>query len=469
MTDPADLGVIEASALLHRRELGAVELAQACLDRIGTRDGNHTFNGDPASVNAWIRVYEEDAFAAAARADERLADGGAPPMCGIPVGLKDLYAVAGKPLTASSRLLVETPERSCDVWLRLEAAGAVLLGHTHTHEFAAGGTTDQVGNPWALDRSSGGSSGGSGAALAACTVPVATGTDTAGSLRIPSALSGVSTIKPTRGHVSLRGIVPLSPGLDHAGPMARSVADCALVLAAMAGPDGGRSTTALLRPAPEQPGSRSLAGVRLAVSPRVGALESDVAEGFDRAIEACRRLGAAIVAPIADVPALDVLDDYMTVLLADMLAYHRRFDGSRDLYRPSIREFIELAETSHAHAEEYVAAEMRRREVTAHWSDRLAAERVTALLEPTVPVTAPLRGSGYDHALSDFDLISLTHYWSWTGFPVVALPSGVGAQTGLPVGVSLVGAPGSDWELLALGAALQDELGVPSPSPRTLS
>ena len=469
MTDPADLGVTEASALLARRELSSVELTQACLDRIAARDGEHTFDGDPASVNAWIRVYDEDARAAAARADERLARGDAPPLCGIPVGLKDLYAVAGKPLTASSRLLVETPSRSCDVWLRLEAAGAVLLGHTHTHEFAAGGTTDQTGNPWDLERSAGGSSGGSGAALASNTVPVATGTDTAGSLRIPSALSGVSTIKPTRGHVSLRGIVPLSPSLDHAGPMARSVADCALVLAAMTGPDGGRSTTALLRPAPERPASRSLAGVRLAVSPRVGALEPDVAQGFDRAIDACRRLGAAIVAPIADVPSLDVGDDYMTVLLADLLAYHRRFDGSRDLYRPSIRGFVELAEVSNAHAEEYVAATMRRREVSARWSDRLAAEHVTALLEPTVPVTAPLRGSGYDVALSDYDLISLTHYWNWTGFPVVALPSGVGAQSGLPVGVSLVGAPGSDWELLALGAALQDELGVPSPPPITLS
>jgi aspartyl-tRNA(Asn)/glutamyl-tRNA(Gln) amidotransferase subunit A len=469
MTDPADLGVTEASALLARRELSSVELTQACLDRIAARDGEHTFDGDPASVNAWIRVYDEDARAAAARADERLAQGDAPPLCGIPVGLKDLYAVAGKPLTASSRLLVETPSRSCDVWLRLEAAGAVLLGHTHTHEFAAGGTTDQTGNPWDLERSSGGSSGGSAAALASNTVPVATGTDTAGSLRIPSALSGVSTIKPTRGHVSLRGIVPLSPSLDHAGPMARSVADCALVLAAMTGPDGGRSTTALLRPAPERPASRSLAGVRLAVSPRVGALEPDVAQGFDRAIDACRRLGAAIVAPIADVPSLDVGDDYMTVLLADLLAYHRRFDGSRDLYRPSIRGFVELAELSNAHGEEYVAATMRRREVSAHWSDRLAAEHVTALLEPTVPVTAPLRGSGYDVALSDYDLISLTHYWNWTGFPVVALPSGVGAQSGLPVGVSLVGAPGSDWELLALGAALQDELGVPSPPPITLS
>ena len=464
MGDPADLGVVEASALLVRRELGAVELARACLDRIRERDGNHSRNGDPASVNAWIRVYEEDALAAAARAEERLAVGDVPPLCGIPIGLKDLYGVAGKPLTASSLLLDERPERSCETWERLEAAGAVLLGHTHTHEFAAGGTTDQVGNPWALDRSSGGSSGGSAAALAALTVPVATGTDTAGSLRIPAALSGLSTIKPTRGHVSLRGVVPLSTSLDHAGPMARSVADCAVVLATMAGPDGGRAGTALAARPPERVEPRPLAGVRLAVSPRVGELDPDVAAGFDAALDACRRLGADIVAPISDVPSLDVLDDYMTVFLPEMLAYHRRFDGSRELYRPSIREFIELAEESATHAEEYVAAMTRRRAVTARWVDRLAAERVTALLEPTVPVVAPLRGAGYDHALSDLDLISLTHYWNWTGFPVVALPSGVGAASGLPVSVSLVGAPGADWELLALGAALQEALGAPRPS-----
>ena len=158
----------------------------------------------------------------AARADVSLARGGAAALCGIPIGLKDLYGVAGKPLTASSLLLDEVPTESCDVWKRLEAAGMVLLGHTHTHEFAWGGTTDQVGNPWSLDRTAGGSSGGSAAALAARMVPAATGTDTAGSLRIPSALSGTSTIKPTRGLVSLRGVVPLSPGLDHGGPMART-------------------------------------------------------------------------------------------------------------------------------------------------------------------------------------------------------------------------------------------------------
>ena len=117
----------------------------------------------------------------------------------------------------------------------------ILLGHLHTHEFASGGITDQVGNPWDLRRTAGGSSGGSGAALAARMVPAATGTDTAGSLRIPSACCGTSTIKPTRGLVSTRGVVPLSWALDHAGPMARSLTDCRAMLAAMAGPDAGRS------------------------------------------------------------------------------------------------------------------------------------------------------------------------------------------------------------------------------------
>ncbi|HXR11954.1 MAG TPA: amidase family protein, partial [Gaiellaceae bacterium] len=153
MTEPADLGVVDAAELLARRALSSLELVEACLARIRERDGVHSHDGDPASVNAWVRVYEEDALAAASLADERLAGGDAPPLCGVPVGLKDLFAVAGKPLTASSLLLDEVPARDSDVWARLAGAGMVLLGHLHTHEFAAGGTTDQVGNPWALDRS----------------------------------------------------------------------------------------------------------------------------------------------------------------------------------------------------------------------------------------------------------------------------------------------------------------------------
>ena len=132
VTDPADLGVVEASGALDARRLSSRELVEACLSRIRERDGVHSHHGDPDSINAWARVYEEDALAAAARADERLAAGDARTLCGIPIGLKDLYAVAGKPLTASSRVMDEVPDRDCDAWANLSAAGMVLLGHLHT-------------------------------------------------------------------------------------------------------------------------------------------------------------------------------------------------------------------------------------------------------------------------------------------------------------------------------------------------
>ena len=468
------LGVGEAAALLVERKVTASELVAALLARIRERDGTHSHDGDPRSVNAWVRVYEEDALAAASRADERLSasgirrEGAPPALTGVPVGLKDLYGVAGKPVTASSRLLADVPTQDCDVWSRLRSAGMVLLGHLHTHEFAAGGTTDQVGNPWSLERSAGGSSGGSAAALAACMVPAATGTDTAGSLRIPSACSGTSTIKPTRGKVSLGGVVPLSWSLDHAGPMARSLDDCRLLLAAMTGPDRRRPESALQTPPAEPAARRSsqkpLAGVRLAVSPRLGIaeLDADVAAGFDLALDACRRLGAELVEPPPPGVPAEVGDDFVAVLTTEMLVYHRRFDDGRALYRPSIREWVEEGERRAVSGEAYVAAQERRREVTGVWAAWLAEQRLDALVEPTIPVVAPVRGDGYDHAGTDYALISLTHLWDWTGFPVAALPAGVG-QSGLPVGVSLIGPAGADWELLSLGVALQAELGVPEP------
>jgi aspartyl-tRNA(Asn)/glutamyl-tRNA(Gln) amidotransferase subunit A len=445
MDEPGDLGVLEASRLLAGRSLSAVELTDACLARIAERDGVHTHDGDPGSINAWVRVYEEDARAAAAAADERLAGGDAPPLCGIPIGLKDLYAVAGKPLTASSLVLDEIPTRSCDVWARLEAEGMVLLGHLHTHEFACGGTTDQVGNPWSLERSAGGSSGGSGAALASRQVPAATGTDTAGSLRIPSAECGTSTVKPTRGLLPLRGIVPLAPSFDHPGPMARAVGDCEPLLAALAGAEPPRERRPLRR---------------YAVSPRIAELDPDVADGFERALSA---LPGERVEPAPPPARLDVLDDFFDLVLTEMLVYHRRFDDRRNDYRYSNRARLEHAERRAMTAEEYVAAQTGREEDAAAWCDWLVEHEIDALVEPTLPIVAPVRGSGYDDPFGDLDDLSLTHYWDWTGFPVVALPSGVGSRSGLPTSVSLVGAPGADWDVLAWGAALQAELGTVSP------
>lgn len=466
MSDLTALGVVAASRVLARREASATELTAACLARIRELDGVHSHEGDPSSINAWARVYEEEAVAAAARADERLAAGGdLPPLLGIPLGLKDLYGVAGKPVTASSNLLADVPAEDCDVWRRLRGAGMVLLGHLHTHEFAAGGTTDQVGSPWDRARSAGGSSGGSAAALAARMVPAATGTDTAGSLRIPSACCGTSTIKPTRGRVSLRGVIPLSWSLDHAGPMARTLADCGLLLAAMEGPDAGRAESALHAGTGQGAVAGTLAGARIAVSPRVAGveLEADVAAGLDRALAACRELGATLVEPAPPAAGSDVGDDFLDVLTTDMLAYHRRFDDRRERYRPALREWVETGESRAVSGDAYAAAQARRREVTAAWARWLDEHRIAAVLEPTIPVVAPLRGDGYDHAGTDYALISLTHFWDWTGFPAAALPAGVGAESGLPVSVSLIGPAASDRELLAVGIELQELLGTPAP------
>src|SRR5262245_51072202 len=363
MTDPADLGVCEAAEALAGRTLSSRELTEACLARIAERDGTHSHDGDSGSINAWVRVYEEDALAAADRADERLAAGGAPPLCGVPIGVKERYAVAGKPLRASSGLLEEIPERDCDVSARLSEEGMVLLGHLHTHEFACGGTTDQVGNPWSLERSAGGSSGGSGAALASRQVPAATGTDTAGSLRIPSSECGTSTIKPTRGLLSLRGIVPLAPTFDHVGPMTRTVRDCEPLLAALAD----------VEPPPERRPLR-----RYTVSPRIADLDPDVAEGFERALAA---LPAERVEPPSPPARLDVLGEFFDIVLTEMLAYHRRFAHRRDEYRFSNRARLEHAEERAMTAEEYVACQAGRAEDTHAWRDWLAEHRLDAIVE----------------------------------------------------------------------------------------
>ena len=422
MPELNQLTVSDGLRLLGERQITSREWVADCLVAIEA-DGPPSFDGRPDAVNAWVRVYADEAMETAARADA--GSGGL--LRGVPVGLKDLYAVAGKPLTASSRAVSLMPSRSCDMWERLEAAGAVLIGHLHTHECAAGGSTDQVGNPWDPSRTAGGSSGGSGAALAARHVPLATGTDTAGSLRIPSALCGTCTIKPARGALPLRGIFPLSISLDHPGPMARTVEDCAIAMEALTGTRLESDTT--------------LRGARIAVSPRLGLVsaEPDVTDGFTRALEACRSLGAEVVEPPPPAATLDLGGDFIDVLATDMLGHHRHFGTDWSKLRRSTRELLEYADQRAMTGAEHAGTRWRRAELTAAWTDWFEEHRVDALIEPTVPITAPLRGHGYDHFFTEeaAAYIAFTHYWNWTGFPVVALPS-AGGRPGLPVGVSLV-------------------------------
>jgi aspartyl-tRNA(Asn)/glutamyl-tRNA(Gln) amidotransferase subunit A len=454
MADLTNLTVVEAAALLAERGVSSREFVDAHLQAIAA-DGEPTFDGRPDAINAFARVYEDDARAAADAADERLAAGGdVPPLTGIPVAMKDLYSVAGKPLTASSRAVDQHPDRDSDVWAAWRDAGAILVGHTHTHECAAGGSTDQVGNPWALDRTAGGSSGGSAAALAGELIPLATGSDTAGSLRIPAALAGVSTIKPTYGAISLRGVIPLSISLDHPGPMARTLDDCRVGLAAMT-----RS------PAP--PHTSSLKDARIALSPRIAVIESiddDVADGVQAAVAALQARGAEVIAdPPPPATELDLGLGFLALLATDMAGHHDRMKTDRALLRQSTRELLEWADERALTGAEHGDIGWQRAQARAAWIDWLDEHRIDAILEPTVPIVAPVRGAGYDTFFTQEagEYIAFTHTWNWTGLPVAALPAGTGARSGLPVGVSLIGGPGAEWTLLDLGAELQAELGVP--------
>jgi aspartyl-tRNA(Asn)/glutamyl-tRNA(Gln) amidotransferase subunit A len=469
MSDPADLGVLEAAEQLRSRQLSSAELTDACLNRIEERNGGQpTLDGAPDAVNAWVRLYPDIAREQARKADERRArEGDATPLLtGIPIGVKDLYAVEGLPLTASSRVLdadLRAPKDST-AWAALRANDMVLLGHTHTHEFAAGGTTDQVGNPHDLSLIAGGSSGGSAAALAARMTPVALGSDTCGSLRIPSACCGICAIKPTHGRISLDGIVPLAASLDHPGPMARTVADCAAVLQAMA---AGTAAVTPLLPPPADMGTLPLAagsgpspldGVTVALTdrPNQNQLDDEVARGYEEAARACERLGARVVELPA--PWEFAWDDLSSVLMTEVWAYHRAHADRLDHYREQLAEFVEAA-ANFTDGQAYLAAQMRRSEGIAVWERWFAEHGVDAVLEPTLPILPLKRGTGYDrgHPAGPGDpLIAFTALWDMTGMPVVSLP------VTWSVGMSLAAPRGHEARLTQIAIDLQEHaLGVP--------
>jgi aspartyl-tRNA(Asn)/glutamyl-tRNA(Gln) amidotransferase subunit A len=466
VTDPADLGVLEASSLLRGRTLSAAELTEACLARIEARNGGApTFEGAPEAINAWVRVYPELARRCARRADERLAAGDAPALCGIPLAIKDLYGMEGLPLTASSRVLEgNVAAADAEVWARLRGQGMVPLGHTHTHEFAAGGTTDQVGNPWALDRVVGGSSGGSAAALAAGMTPAALGSDTCGSLRIPSSCCGTSAIKPTHGLLSLDGIIPLAPTLDHPGPMARTIADCAALLAAMAA-GGAPVNPTVPPPAPlgelalgPSGGPRPLEGLTIALTDRTDQtpLDAEVAAALDTARRACELLGARVVWVPA--PWHFDWDDLSCLLLTDVWAYHAQHADRAQLYRPAIAEFVEVSQ-NFTNAAAYLAAQQRRAAGSAAWERWFAERGIDLVLEPTLPIVPYGRGPGYDrgHAGGPGDpMIALTAIWDLTGMPVAALP------VTWEAGISLIAPRGHEVRLVAAAIDLQ-ESALPAP------
>ncbi len=428
------LSVAEAGRLIRRRELSPVELTQACLERIERREGR---------INAFITVMGEEAMSVARGAESEIAGGSyRGPLHGIPVALKDIFGLAGARMTAGSRILAENvATEDSEATARLKAAGAVFLGKLNLHEFAFGatGVNPHFGparNPWDTERITGGSSSGSGAAVAGGECPAALGTDTGGSIRIPASLCGIVGLKPTYGRVSKRGVLPLSWSLDHIGPMTRTVEDAAIVLQSIAGHDAGDGSS-VEEPVPDY--NAALNGGLRAL--RVGVPREFFFENVDPEVEKSVRSAIGVLGDLGaivtevEAPLIAEIPGALTaMMLPEALSYHRKWMAERpDDYGDDVRYRLELG--SGYLAVHYVQAQRLRGIAVEAWRQDVFS-KVDLIATPTTPVTArPI--SGGDLQVT-FSLIRFTNPFNFLGVPAISLPCGFSAE-GLPIGLQLAG------------------------------
>ena len=393
----AELGYLSIAEAGRRFDAGTLDpatLTRAIFDRIAATD--------PA-IHSYVRLMREsaeaEAEAAAARARGGRRHG---PLDGIPIAVKDLYDTAGVVTAGGTGAFSErVPVEDATAVHRLRSAGAVMLGKTNTHELALGGTTNNAffgatHNPWRLDRVPGGSSGGSGAALAAGQALGALGTDTGGSIRIPAAFCGITGHKPTYGLVGRGGVIPLSLTLDHAGPMARSVEDCALMLTALAGPDP-RDHDSAMRDGEDYAAALEggVRGLRFAVIPSlVEGCAEDVLANFEVALDVLRGLGATIdrCEPMAG------LDDWraatMPLLVTEGAAYVER------LLRERPQAIAEPTRTRLSHGLETTGTDLvraleARKAIEARFARALVDGFDAFVLPTSTPAMAMVFGTGY--------------------------------------------------------------------------
>ena len=445
----------EAADLIQRRVLSPVALTRACLDRIAAADGE---------LRAFITVTAEHALRDAAHAEAEIAAGryrGA--LHGVPVSLKDLVDLAGTPTTSGSAVPPRRPDRDAPIVANLRRAGAIVIGKTNLHEFAFGTTSDEtafgvVRNPFDRSRSPGGSSGGAAVSIVEGMCYAAVGTDTGGSIRIPAAACGIVGLKPDVADLPIDGIVPLSTTLDHAGPMARSVADAALAYFAMR--DGEARIDRLAGPA---------AALRLGLPAPyfLDKLDAEVRRLFTDACAALERRGHDI-ARVAIQHAERTADVYLHIVLPEASWYHAALlQRHADAYSPGVRWRLEMGR--YILAEDYVRA-MHGRTVLRRAVDD-ALEGLDALILPALPIPAPPIGAStvdVDGAVEPVRamMLRLTQLFNITGHPAIALPCGHGVD-GLPRGLQLVGHRGGTERLLAVAAAVERDI-APATGRNTL-
>ena len=487
MTALNDLTISDARDGLRRGDFTALDLTNACLTAI---EG-------AGALNAFVHPTPEVARDRAAKADARIRAGDAPHMCGIPIGIKDLFCTEGVPSQAASRILQGfRPPYESTVSARLRDAGAVMLGKLNMDEFAMGSSNETstygpVVNPWKIDDrqlTPGGSSGGSAAAVAANLCLGATGTDTGGSIRQPAAFTGTVGLKPTYGRCSRWGIVAFASSLDQAGPMTRTVRDTAIMLGAMAGHDPRDSTSADLEvPDFEAALSGDIRGKRIGLPKeyRMDGMPAEIEALWSRGADWLRAAGAEIV-EISLPHTHYALPAYYVIAPAEASSNLARYDGVRYGYRAQLAQGDGITEMYEKTRAEGFGAEVQRRVMvgtyvlSAGFYDAyynrarkvrtlikrdfdLAFEAgVDAILTPATPSAAFGLGE-----MADADPVQMylndvfTVPVNLAGLPGIAVPAGLDAQ-GLPLGLQLIGRPWEEAPLLALADVLEQAAGFVS-------
>jgi aspartyl-tRNA(Asn)/glutamyl-tRNA(Gln) amidotransferase subunit A len=454
-TELTGLTIAEAAERLRTKDLSPVEITDAYLDRIDRLN--------PA-VNAYVTITAQRAREDAKRAEDEIAAGQyRGPLHGIPIALKDLYATQGIRTTAGSKILSDwIPEADSTAARKLREAGSILLGKTNTHEFAWGTTTNNphygaTHNPWDLDRIPGGSSGGSGAAIAASMAAGTLGTDTGGSIRIPAALCGCVGLKPTFGRVSKAGVIPMSWQLDHPGPITQTVEDAAIMLGAIAGYDPDDFATVPV-PVPDyRDGLRDgIRGLRVGV-PRdyfFGLLDEELRAAVEAAIGTLRELGA----DVRDVePGLTraLTAEAWTLVVAESQEYHRDAFSTRpedfgaDLHGTLSNPLPDAIGIARSYRASYEVKQILRR----------ALEDVDVLVTPTTMRSASIIGEeavmvGDVELSTGGAFASLTMPYNIAGLPAIAIPCGFDSA-GLPLSLQIAGRPFDEATVLRAAYAYE--------------
>lgn len=466
-TEPALLSVTEVAAAIASKTISSREATQSCLDRIARFQPR---------LNAYMAIEPELALAAADAADKELAQGKSRgPLHGVPMAHKDMYYETGKVSTCGSIIRKDFVASSTSTAVaRLQVAGSIRLGTLQMSEFAYGPTGHNahygaVHNPWNADHVTGGSSSGSGSAVAARLTFAALGSDTGGSIRMPAHFCGVTGLKTTVGLVSRAGAMPLSQSLDTVGPLARTAIDCALLTQLMAGGDDADPTTRNA-PAPDlvSPTKDSIKGLRIGIPSAfyVDDLDSDVARVLDETAKTLTGEGASIVR--VTLPDQRQLSAACQLLLAvEAAAFHKKWMIERpDDYGPQV--LMRLQNALAVPALTYVETlRWRGPALAAHLE---AVSSIDAVLAPVAPVPAPTiadsdvgNKTGAEAVIQN--LTRFTRPINYLGLPSLAIPAGFSAS-GLPIGLQLVGRPFDEAMVLRIGAAFQRATDFHMQAPR---